>query len=97
MGKTSSIVRSPVDAERYCSTATTMRTREKTMDGNMDLWMEDCINGGYGHILDRLDAEAKRDVMRQETFQLQKPSYLPDDLDEATTNGSSIEIEIIEE
>ena len=67
------------------------------MDGNMDLWMEDHINGGYGHILDRLDAEAKRDVMRQETFQLQKPSYLPDDLDEATTNGSSIEIEIIEE
>jgi len=33
----------------------------------------------------------------QETFQLQKPSYLPDDLDEATTNGSSIEIEIVEE
>ena len=59
------------------------------MDGNMDLWMEECINGGYGHILDRLD--------HQETFQLQKPSYLPDDLDEATTNGSSIEIEIVEE
>jgi len=96
MGKTSSIVRSPVAAERYCSTATTMRTREKTMDGNMDLWMEDHINGGYGHILDRLDAEAKRDVVRQEQFQLGPPSDW-DDLDEATTNGSSIEIEIIEE
>ena len=30
-------------------------------------------------------------------FDLQKPSYLPDDLDEATTNGSSIEIEIVED
>ena len=86
MGKTSSIVRSPVAAERYCSTATTMRTREKTMNDNMNL-----------HILDRLDAKAKRDIVHQETFQLQKPSSLPDDLDEATTNGSSIEIEIVEE
>jgi len=87
MGKTSSIVRSPVAAERYCSTATTMRTREKTMNDNMDL-----------HILDRLDAKAKRDMVHQETFQLQRPSYLPDDLDEATTNdSSSIEIDIIEE
>ena len=56
------------------------------MNNNMDL-----------HILDRLDAKAKRDIVHQETFQLQKPSYLPDDLDEATTNGSSIEIEIVEE
>tara|TARA_R110000824_G_scaffold102663_6_gene244237 strand:+ start:1045 stop:1236 length:192 start_codon:yes stop_codon:yes gene_type:complete len=63
-----------------------MRTREKTMNDNMNL-----------HILDRLDAKAKRDIVHQETFQLQKPSYLPDDLDEATTNGSSIEIEIVEE
>jgi len=32
------------------------------------------------------------------TFDLQKPSYLPDDLDEATTNDeSSIEIEIVED
>ena len=31
-------------------------------------------------------------------FDLQKPSYVPDDLDEATTNdGSSIEIEIVGE
>ena len=31
-------------------------------------------------------------------FDLQKPSYVPDDLDEATTNdGSSIEIEIVED
>jgi len=31
-------------------------------------------------------------------FDLQKPSYVPDDLDEATTNdGSSIEIEIVDE
>jgi hypothetical protein len=31
-------------------------------------------------------------------FDLQKPSYAPDDLDEATTNdGSSIEIEIVDE
>ena len=55
------------------------------MDGNMDLWMEDCINGGYGHILDRLDAGAKRDVLRAEEFQLSAP------------NGSSVEIEIGEE
>ena len=57
------------------------------MNDNMDL-----------HILDRLDAKAKRDMVHQETFQLQRPSYLPDDLDEATTNdSSSIEIDIIEE
>ena len=34
------------------------------------------------------------------TFDLQKPSYLPDDLDEATTNddfGPEIEIEIVDE
>ena len=34
------------------------------------------------------------------TFDLQKPSYLPDDLDEATTNddfGPEIEIEIVED
>ena len=85
MGKTSSIVRPPVAAERYCSTATTMRTREKTMEDNMDL-----------HILDRLDAEAKRDVLHTEQFQLGPPSDW-DDLDDATTNDSSIEIEIIEE
>jgi hypothetical protein len=32
-------------------------------------------------------------------FDLQKPSYLPDDLDEATTNDdeSSIEIEVVDE
>ena len=31
-------------------------------------------------------------------FDLQKPSYVPDDLDEATTNDeSSIEIEIVDE
>ena len=31
-------------------------------------------------------------------FDLQKPSYVPDDLDEATTNeASSIEIEIVDE
>ena len=31
-------------------------------------------------------------------FDLQKPSYAPDDLDEATTNdGSSIEIEVVDE
>ena len=30
-------------------------------------------------------------------FDLQKPTYVPDDLDEATTNGSSIEIEIVDE
>jgi hypothetical protein len=30
-------------------------------------------------------------------FDLQKPTYVPDDLDEATTNGSSIEIEIVED
>ena len=30
-------------------------------------------------------------------FDLQKPSYIPDDLDEATTNGSSIEIEDVYE
>ena len=66
------------------------------MDGNMDLWMEDCINGGYGHILDRLDAGAKRDVLRAEEFQLSAPKGW-DDLDDATTNGSSVEIEIVEE
>jgi hypothetical protein len=34
------------------------------------------------------------------TFDLQKPSYVPDDLDEATTNddfGPEIEIEIVED
>tara|TARA_Y100000296_G_scaffold27219_1_gene31853 strand:+ start:137 stop:340 length:204 start_codon:yes stop_codon:yes gene_type:complete len=67
------------------------------MDGNMDLWMEDCINGGYGHVLDQLDAEAKRDVLRMdEEFQLSAPAGW-DDLDDATTAGSSIDIEIIEE
>ena len=31
-------------------------------------------------------------------FDLQKPSYVPDDLDEATTKGgSSIEIEVVDE
>jgi hypothetical protein len=31
-------------------------------------------------------------------FDLQKPTYVPDELDEATTNdGSSIEIEIVDE
>ena len=31
-------------------------------------------------------------------FDLQKPSYVPDDLDEATTNASSsIEIEVVDE
>ena len=30
-------------------------------------------------------------------FDLQKPTYVPDDLDETTTNGSSIEIEIVED
>ena len=88
MGKTSSIVRSPVAAERYCSTATTMRTREKTMNDNMNL-----------HMLDRLDAKAKRDILHAEQFeqfQLEPPSDW-DDLDDATTNDSSIEIEIVEE
>ena len=60
------------------------------MDDNMNL-----------HMLDRLDAKAKRDILHAEQFeqfQLQRPSYLPDDLDEATTNdSSSVEIDIIEE
>ena len=63
---------------------------------NFDAWMEDCINGGYGHVLDQLDAEAKRDVLRvDEEFQLSAPKDW-DDLDDATTVGSSIEIEIEE-
>ena len=51
------------------------------------------------HILDRLDAEAKRDILHAEQFekfQLGPPTYLPDDLDEATTNDS-IEIELVPE
>ena len=52
------------------------------MEDNMDL-----------RILDRLDAEAKRDVLRTEQFQLGPPSDW-DDLDDATTN-SSIEIETV--
>ena len=31
------------------------------------------------------------------TFDLQRPNYLPDDLDEATTNEASIEIEVVDE
>ena len=50
--------------------------------------MEDCVNGGYGPELDRLDSE--------EQFQLQPPRDW-DALDEAPTNGSSIEIEIVED
>ena len=35
------------------------------------------------------------DLQPPKQFDLQKPSYVPDDLDEATTN-ESIEIEIVE-
>ena len=27
------------------------------MDENLDLWMEDLLNGGYGSVLDQLNAE----------------------------------------
>ena len=75
----------PVSGVLSRLTTTPSEPREKTMDSN--------------HILDRLDAEAKRDILHAEQFekfQLGPPTYLPDDLDEATTNDS-IEIEIIEE
>jgi len=59
---------------------------------NFDNWMEDCVNGGYGPELDKLDA--------QEAFNLSPPEGEDNDEDslgDQTTNGSSIEIEIAED
>ena len=54
---------------------------------NFDSWMEDRINGDYGPELDRLEA-----LVDEAEFLLGPPEA--DDLDEATTNGSSIEVEV---
>jgi len=49
--------------------------------------------------IEREDMVATMQASGAATFDLQKPSYLPDDLDEATTNvdESSIEIEVVDE
>jgi len=47
--------------------------------------------------IERDDMVAAMEVAGNTQFDLQKPSYLPDDLDEADTNEASIEIEIEDE
>jgi hypothetical protein len=47
--------------------------------------------------IERDDMIAAMKAAGNTQFDLQKPSYLPDDLDEATTNEASIEIEIEDE
>jgi len=47
--------------------------------------------------IEREDMVATMQASGAATFDLQKPSYLPDDLDEATTKEASIEIEIEDE